>query len=170
VSRRRAAAAGGAALAALAAVMLALVLVSGDSDGDGEDATARRYAAAWQDACTGLRTDGRRTAAVIRSRTADAAGRRPAAVRRTAADVAAPYLDRTAARLRRVATTPPPARWRHYRDAVAAGLQAARARATAAAARLRRGDVAALTALDLGPIGDPPAAPADLRARTPACL
>lgn len=165
---RRRAVLGGAVVAVLVAVVLVVALAGGGGD-DGEDAAAR-YAAAWQDACAALRADAARTATAIRERTAAATGRSPEALRSAAAGVAGPYLDRTAGHLRDVASARPPAEWRRYHDAVAPALRAAQARATATAARVRRGDVAALAALDLGGLsGAAASAPADLRRRTPAC-
>lgn len=169
MTRRRASVGGAVAAAVVVVVVLALVLGGGGSGSDrGDDAAT--YAATWQDACAALRADATRTAAAIRTRTADAEGRSPAALRAAAAAVAGPYLDRTAAHLRTVAAARPPARWRRYHDAVAPTLRAAQARATATATRVRRGDVAALTGLDLGGLtGAASSAPADLRRRTPAC-
>jgi hypothetical protein len=166
VTRRRALV--GGAVAAAVVVLLVLVLATGG--GDDRDDGAATYAAAWQDACAALRDDATRTAAAIRARTAEAAGRSPEALRAAAARVAGPYLDRTAGHLRDVAAARPPRGWRRYHDAVAPTLRAAQARATGTAARVRRGDVAALSALDLGDLtGAAASAPADLRRRTPAC-
>jgi hypothetical protein len=167
VTRRRAVL-GGAAAAALVVVLLLVVLVRGGGD-DGDGAVAE-YAATWQDACAALRDDAARTAASIRTRTAAASGRSPEALQAAAAAVAGPYLDRTAGHLRDVAAARPPQEWRRYHDGVAPTLRAAQARATATAVRVRRGDVAALSALDLGSLtGAAASAPADLRRRTPAC-
>jgi hypothetical protein len=166
VTRRRAVLGGAVATAVVVVLVLVLALGGGD---EGDDVAAE-YAAAWQDACAALRGDAVRTAAAIRSRTAAAAGRSPDALRAAAAGVAGPYLDRTAGHLRDVASARPPREWRRYHDAVAPTLRAAQARATATAARVRRGDVAALSALDLGGLtGAASSAPADLRRRTPAC-
>ena len=164
---RRRAVLGGAAAAGLVVVLLLALVLRGGDDADDD---AAQYAAAWQDACAALRDDAARTAAAIRTRTAAAAGRSPEALQAAAAAVAGPYLDRTAGHLRDVASARPPQAWRRYHDGVAPTLRAAQARATATAARVRRGDVAALSALDLGSLtGAAASAPADLRRRTPAC-
>lgn len=158
----------------LAAALLVGVtaLRSGDDapspDGPVAGPVAAAYAGAWEATCRSLSADATRTTAALRRRLGTGAPS-TATRRRLARRVVAPYLGRTVRRLGRLQAAVPPPVWRAYHREAVAELGRATVRTARVRASARAGDLGDLAAALRPPAARSAAAPADLRARTPAC-
>lgn len=159
----------GLAVAVLALAGLVAALSSGDGDPDRPalGAVAIAYAGTWDATCAALRSDADRTTTAVRARLGRSDSR--ASRRRIGRTVVAAYLGRTERRLSRMAGARPPAEWAAYHRTAQVRLEQARARTATVRIRVRAGDLAALGSLAPATATAGPAAPEELRRRTPAC-